>query len=75
MFGQQKLEYMGHIITPQGVKVDQEKMQAMLDWHKPTTITELREFRNLTRYYRKFILNYGILAKPLTQLLKNGQFK
>lgn len=72
MFGQQELEYLGHIITPHGVKADQGKIQAMLDWPKLTTITKLQGFLGLTEYYRKFVLNYGILAKLVTQVLKKG---
>ena len=65
---------MGHIVTPQGVKVDQKKIIDVLKWHGPTNISELRGFLGLIGYYRKFVRNYGILARPLTNLLKKGQF-
>lgn len=40
-FGKQELEYLGHIITSKGVKVDNSKIQAILGWPAPTSVTEL----------------------------------
>lgn len=57
-FGQDELEYLGHITSGSGVKVDRAKIQSMLDWPRPTTITELRGFLGLTGYYQKFVKDY-----------------
>jgi hypothetical protein len=74
VFGQQELKYLGHIITNHEVKVDENKITAMVVWPRPINISELRGFLELTGYYRKFVKNYSIVARALNNLLKKGQF-
>eukprot|EP00253_Pinus_taeda_P002639 PITA_02639 len=74
-FGQKEVEYLGHIISREGVQVDPNKIKAIKEWSKPKNISKLRGFLGLTRYYRRFIKNYAHLTAPLTNLLKKNAFK
>lgn len=73
-FGVQKSEYLGHIISQEGVASDPCKIKAIQDWPTPRTIKHLRVFLGLTGYYRRFIRDYGKLGKPMTQLSKKDSF-
>jgi hypothetical protein len=74
-FGKEEVEYLGHVISREGVKVDPDKIKAITEWPKPKNISKLRGFLGLTGYYRRFIKNYSHLTTPLSNLLKRNSFK
>jgi len=55
IFGKIEVDYLGHIVIIEGVKVNPKKIEAMQTWPGPKTIIELRGFLGLARYYRKFV--------------------
>ncbi|XP_073005659.1 uncharacterized mitochondrial protein AtMg00860-like [Typha latifolia] len=72
--GPTKVDYLGHIIAKDGAEADPNKIQSIVDWPLPKTTKELRGFLGLTGYYRRFMVNYGKVAAPLTALLWKGAF-
>nr|KYP46438.1 Retrovirus-related Pol polyprotein from transposon 297 family [Cajanus cajan] len=73
-FGLQQVDYLGHTVSGSGVAMNQEKVQAVLNWPCPTNLKQLRGFLGLTGYYRKFIKGYASIAAPLSNLLKKESF-
>ena len=66
---QHQLSYLGHIISEVGVSIDPNKIQAITFQPQPTNVKDLRDFLELASYYRRFIHQFAVLAKLLTELL------
>ena len=59
------MEYLGNIVSPKGVKLDPNKIKAIMEWPIPKNIKKLRGFLGLTGYYRRFVKNYGCIEVSL----------
>ena len=73
VFAKQQVHYLGHVISKNGVATDPTKVQDILNWPTPQSVRDVRGFLGLAGYYRKFVQNFGLLSKPLTNLLKKGE--
>jgi hypothetical protein len=71
---EKEVDYLGHIVSHEGIKVNPNNIKAMMDWSIPKTLKNLRGFFGLTGYYHKFVQNYGRIASPLTTLTKKDEF-
>jgi hypothetical protein len=74
-FGKEEVEYLGHIISKKGFKVDPKKIRTIIEWPKPKNMSNLRGFLGLAGYYQIFVKNYIHLTAPLTNLLKKKSFQ
>ncbi len=66
------MDFLGHKITQKGLKMDDRKVKAILDWEPPRSVLDLKSFLGLASYYRKFIKNFAKKTTPLTNLLKKS---
>ena len=64
-----KVEFLGHVITKEGIAVNPSKVQSVLDWQAPKNVKEVRGFLGMAGYYRRFIEGFSKIAGPMTKLL------
>lgn len=68
-----EVEFLGFIITRDGVKMDPKKVEAVVNWPQPKNVTEVQEFMGFANFYRRFIKGYSGVATPLTNLTKKDK--
>jgi hypothetical protein len=70
-----RVQFLGHVLTPEGVSVDPSKVQDVLSWKSPKSVHQIRQFLGLAGYYRRFIPDFSKIAQPMTKLLqKDSKF-
>ena len=72
MLIKQKVEYLGHVVTPDGVMPNPEKVRVVRDFPVPKNLKELRNLTGLANYYRRFVKGFAYKTNPLNALTKKG---
>jgi hypothetical protein len=71
-FWLKEVTFLGHVVSSKGIFVDPQKVEAVLRWERPTTVTGIRSFLGLAGYYRRFIEGFSTIATPLTRLTRKN---
>ena len=65
-----RVEFLGHVISVEGVSVDPQKIEAVVNWKPLKNVSEVRSFLGLAEYYKKFVEGFSRIAAPLTKLTR-----
>jgi len=62
--------FLGVVIGPKGIKMEEEKVKEVLDWLNPKGVQDVQKFLRLANYYQQFIKNFAVIARPLHDLVR-----
>ena len=68
-----EVEFLGHVVPAEGVKVAVDKVDAVLSWPMLTCVWEVQGFLGLANFYRRFVKGFAAIAKPLTDLMRKDK--
>ena len=69
-FDADSVEFLGYIISTQGISMDPKKLETVLNWETPANVTDVQRFLGFANFYRRFIQNYSKITTPLTALTR-----
>jgi len=72
-FWMDEVQFLGHVISAQGIVVDPAKVEAVVKWESPKSTTEIKSFVGLAGYYKRFIKGFSKIVALLTQLTRKDQ--
>ena len=68
-----KVEFLGVVIGPEGIKMEKEKVKGVLDWLIPKCVKDVQKFLGLANYYHQFIQGFASIARPLYNIMEKDQ--
>jgi hypothetical protein len=71
-FWLKEIKFLGHTISQEGIVIDPDKVQEVMNWKPPTIVRQIISFLGLASYYRRFIPDFSRIVKPMTELLMKG---
>jgi len=69
---QQRVAFLGHVVSSNGLEVQEEKVSTVRSWPVPTNLHDLRSYVGFCSYYRRFIEGFSNIASPLHELTRKG---
>ncbi|XP_016192365.1 uncharacterized protein LOC107633238 [Arachis ipaensis] len=69
-FSKEEVKFLGHVVRKGGIAVDPSKVETVMEWERPTTVTEVRSFLGLAGYYQRFIEGFSWIALPMLKLTR-----
>lgn len=71
-FATDNIEYLGHHISPDGIRPQKRLVKAISDFRTPPDAVETKRFVHMARFYRRFVPQFGTMVAPLTKLLRKS---